>query len=352
MPAGRRLLEDLGLKEPITSLRARDFRTIRFHLPGNGLLELDLTETSDSPPGWVLSRDRLDNVLARFAAAQPGVEFRDGARLQGCLVSKEAVHLTVQAEDFEEHHSVQLLIGADGIRSRFRASHGIRRLNSSRGRFALRRLYGDFENREEAVNVHCSQHGEAYVAPFHDGQARVTLLVDTSHGLSGEGAEQFYESMLEGFPSLRSRLARSRPLTGVEATSPVSTRLSRCHGERLILVGDAAGAVDPITGQGMTIALRDAHLAANIATLRLAEGCLSAEALCDYTSAREEYFVPSYQLARQLLALVRRPWLARRAATALRRSPSLRHKLMGSAIDPHFRCHITRLDSLRLLCGL
>ena len=351
MPAGRLLLEGLGLGEALTEAGARSFSALRFHLPNRRILELDFSEYPARPLGCVLAREALDHLLVRFAASQEGVELREGRRLRAARFERHGVELNVDNGDRSEVIQARAVVAADGIRSRFRAPEGIRCVSSGSHRFALRRLHDHYAAGARAVDVYCLQKTEAYVAPLSGGRARITLLTDKRHLPRSQGAEHLYENLLARFPEIMDRIKAGGHHSRVETTSPVSARFSRCHGDRLILAGDAAGAVDPITGQGMTMALRDAHLAAQVLSRALKTNRLTADALRSYTASRERYFQPAYHLSQKLLTSLRYPWLSERARLALLRSAGLRNKVIALAADPNPESELSRIDQMRLLAG-
>ena len=351
MPAGRLLLENLGLGEALAEAGARSFSALRFHLPNQQILELDFSEYPRRPLGCVLARETLDHLLVRFAASQEGVELWEGCRLRRARFKRRRVELKIQNGDRSEVVQARALVAADGIRSRFRAPEGIRCLSSRSRRFALRRLHDNYAAGSRAVDVYCSQDAEAYVAPLSGGRARITLLTDKRYLPRSEGAVHIYENLLGRFPEIMERIKADGHHSQVETTSPVSARFSRCHGDRLILAGDAAGAVDPVTGQGMTIALRDAHLGAQVLSRALKSNRLTADALQFYSRAREQYFLPAYQLSHKLLTSLRYPWLSERARLALSRSPGLRQRVTALAADPKPEMELSRLDRMRLVVG-
>ena len=352
MPAGRKLLLDLGLGERLTRAGARDFSALRFHLPNQRILALDFSDGPVSTSGCVLSREALDHLLVRFAASQEGVEVREGCRLREARFRRNRVELMIQNGDQSEVIQARAVVAADGIQSRLRAAGGRRCLSSASHRFALRRLYDDYAAAARAVDVYCLQNTEAYVAPLSDGRARITLLTDKRHLPRSEGVEPLYESLLARFPEVMDRVKAGGQHSHVETTSPVSARFSRCHGDRLILAGDAAGAVDPVTGQGMTMALRDAHLAAQVLSHALKTNRLGADALQLYSRSREHYFLPAYHLSQKLLTSLRYPWLSERARLALSRSTRLRNKVIALAADPNPETELSWIDQMRLVAGL
>src|SRR5207237_9647075 len=112
-------------------------------------------------------------------------------------------------------------------------------------------------------------------------------------------------------------------------------RWSRCRGaDRLVLVGDAAGFVDGITGEGLTLAFRCAAILGQLVPRALARGA-SRSSLMPYEHAfRREY--RRYEiLSHGLLAISGRPELRRLALRGLARWPRAFASLLvrGAAAD-------------------
>ena len=331
MPAGADILNKLGILSALRAQGAQAFSGIHFHLPQDRCLKLDFGEVSQTTRGWVVPRMVLDENLARFAAQQPGVRLCEAFKVLSAQTDPKQVEITGLYQGKLHTHRARLLIGADGIRSRFHKGFGIHRLKRRARRFALRTSYDQLEG-GDLVEVHCCEAGEAYVAPMENGAARITLLLfGSAQRRRGAALSDLYFEKLSLFPRLVQRLKNPYPQGPVQSTGAVSLEVSRCHGQRLLLVGDAAGAVDPVTGQGMTVALKDAQLACQILTERLAEDTLSEPDLCEYTQARKGYFRPYFQLAQMLLCAVRHPFLGRQTVRALSRSQTLRQKVLRMA---------------------
>ncbi len=348
MPAGVRILERFGLAVQARLLGAKPFTGLRFHISPRHSMELDFTELDGSLRGLAMARESLDTMLLSHAESQPGVEVRQGFNVRGFRTLKNRVE--VWGENGEVL-TARVLVGADGIRSRFPKVFGICRTNPRNGRFALRASFDGLRGMDGLVEVFCSPKAEAYVSPMGEERARVTLLIDGPPDTHRKPADDLYSRVLRGFPSLIERMRSLQPEEGIEATSPVCQRLQRCHGTRLLLVGDAAGAVDPVTGQGMTVALRDALLAAEVLAPALSRDALEREDLAIYSQRRELHFQVSYELAQNLLFVLRRPFVARQAARAISRNSRLRRRLLALATESQPQPPLTHLEHLRLLFG-
>ena len=100
------------------------------------------------------------------------------------------------------------------------------------------------------------------------------------------------------------------------------------HG-RTLLIGDAAGAVDPISGEGMSLALVTAEAAADAIQAAMESG--DVEKLQTYVEERERRMRTAGRFAGLLLRLSGHPWLADRAVRGLSRNPELFSRLLRAA---------------------
>jgi flavin-dependent dehydrogenase len=101
----------------------------------------------------------------------------------------------------------------------------------------------------------------------------------------------------------------------------------------VMLVGDAAGTIDPMTGQGLALALRGAEIAASAADRALRGHDTPQHAIASYERARAELFRGTWTISRVLQWVIRRPRVAARLFHGLARDPSLASRLLGVVAD-------------------
>ncbi|MDN3270633.1 NAD(P)/FAD-dependent oxidoreductase [Streptomyces sp. MA15] len=149
------------------------------------------------------------------------------------------------------------LVAADGLHSPVRRSLGLDRPARTAPRYGLRRHYA-VPPWSSRVEVHWGPDAEAYVTPLGPELVGVALL--TAHRAP-------YDVQLTGFPELAARLPPHTAVTPVRGAGPLRRRSrTRVHG-RVLFVGDAAGYVDALTGEGVCLALTGARaLVANLRT--------------------------------------------------------------------------------------
>lgn len=141
------------------------------------------------------------------------------------------------------------LVAADGLHSPVRRSLGLATTPRGAPRYGLRRHYA-VPPWTRHVEVHWGPYAEAYVTPLGPELVGIALLTTRRAP---------FETQLESFPALAARLPAAAAVTAVRGAGPLRQGVrSRSHG-RVLLVGDAAGYVDALTGEGISLALTGAR---------------------------------------------------------------------------------------------
>lgn len=263
-------------------------RGLRF-VVGSASTEADFPEGF----GLVVRRDWFDTWLFEKASATPNVDARMGTAYQ-----PEGERFTV---------------GADGRHSRFH-----RRLVAHRPRHARVGLSAHvigLDDISDRVEVFFHREGELYIAPTGGGETLVAALFHQDR-FRRDGISY----LLDTIPAVRDRARRVEFTTPVLAASPLGLRLSRIVDRDLLLIGDAAGAPDPITGDGIAMAMASVKPAA--------EAIVSGD-LATYEHARLAMGRNADRLGRLLLTVARAEG---RVAHALLRKRSLVDTLLDVAL--------------------
>ncbi|MDQ1012920.1 flavin-dependent dehydrogenase [Streptomyces sp. V4I23] len=141
------------------------------------------------------------------------------------------------------------LVAADGLHSPLRRSLGLEVPSPGAARYGLRRHFA-VPPWSSHVEVHWGRYGEAYVTPLGPDLVGVALLT---------ARRAPFDAQLEKFPALLERLPPGAAVTAVRGAGPLRQRArTRFHG-RVLLVGDAAGYIDALTGEGISLALAGAE---------------------------------------------------------------------------------------------
>ena len=103
------------------------------------------------------------------------------------------------------------------------------------------------------------------------------------------------------------------------------TRLgsTRTHAERVLVAGDAAGLVNPLSGEGIASAMESGELAAAQALAALEKGDFSARTLAPYSQALKTRYGADWRAARIVRLALNSPRLLNRVFRKLRRDREL-----------------------------
>jgi flavin-dependent dehydrogenase len=146
--------------------------------------------------------------------------------------------------------AARYLIAADGLHSPLRRQLGLEQAarSSPPPRWGTRQHFA-IAPWTDYVEVHWAAHSEAYVTPVGPDLVGVAIL---------SSAQAPFDAQLEAFPALRDRLPQAG-VTSVRGAGPLRQRTSKRVAGRALLLGDAAGYVDALTGEGIAVSLAAAR---------------------------------------------------------------------------------------------
>lgn len=243
-------------------------------------------------PGRGVRRTVLHDALAERAAAV-GIDV-DPRPVED--VQEAADHLVVDGEP------TRYLIAADGLHSPVRRLLGLDASTPGRRRFGLR-CHVQQAPWTSYVEVHWSRRAEAYITPVDDDLVGVAVLSD---------AGTRFEDLLDDFPVLQARLTGAR--TRVMGAGPLRQRATSRSAGRVLLVGDAGGYVDALTGEGIALGLAQA---------RTAVACVASGRPEDYDHQARRLGLRHELLTHALLRATSHQALRRRLVPAAEKLPWL-----------------------------
>lgn len=322
MPAGLVRLADLGVL-PLVDPGERHLMTgVRYRTVSGRTAEADFAEGA----GWGLRRTELSRVLAARARQLRGIDLRDGARVRVVSLGARGV----LADAGGERVRARLLVAADGLGSPLRRAAGLEKGGAGPWRYGLRRHFR-LAPWTDRVEVTLGAGVEAYVTPTGAERIGVALLWDRRR-LRDPGGAGLFERLLARFPELAERLAGAEALGASRGAGPFLRRTRAAAADGVCLVGDAAGYVDAVTGEGVSLALTEAIALAETAGRVLRRGDRpDRRHLEPYDRRVRAVFDPYARSTRAVLALSRRPRLAGGAVAALGRAPGLLSRLVSAA---------------------
>lgn len=280
----------------------RRFAGVRYVEPLRGGGELVAEARFPRGHGLGIRRLQLHLALAR-CAEQSGVELHWGEAVTG--VAHRGV-LTAAGR-----LEARWIVGADGLHSKVRRWAGLEGRPAPGRRFGVRRHYAA-PAWTDLVEVHWGERADAYVTPVCDGVVGVAFLAPPG--------SLHCDALLRGFPALAARLAGARPVSDERGAGPLRQRVRGLVAGNVVLVGDASGYLDAITGEGLSLGFRQGEALAD---------ALAAGDPARYVAAHARLKREPDRMIRLLLLLERHPALRRRAIAALAREPAVFQRFLA-----------------------
>ena len=299
------------------AVAVRGMRVIR----GADTVDVRYADARGPRPAWGLDRMRFDATLAAHAADR-GAHILDRAALVGAERRGDRWRAIVRSGGSERVIVTRWLLGADGARSRVAHLVGVERPVRAPRRLGLVAHYEADPALAEQGEMHVGPQHYIGLAPLAGGRLNVGMALP----LGDRGpAEARFDAAIASLPAVAARLAGRRRLTSIRGASPIGHRVERAAGPGWLLIGDAAGFIDPFTGEGIYRALRSARAAATALASR------DAGAEHRYLAERRAAFAAKDALTWSIQGLLAAPPVLGYALRRLRARPELALRL-GSAL--------------------
>lgn len=314
LPAGVRALAPLGVLARVPPEERAALAAIRWIDAAGRSARLALP-----PPGGVAVRRTALSAALLSAAREAGAEVVQGA----AVVAHRREGDAIVARTPEREVRARVLVAADGVNSPTRRREGLSLPARCPARYGIRRHY-EVPPWTDEVEVHFGTSAEAYVWPAGPRRVGVAFLYEP--GVSGDARR-----LLEAFPAVAARIAGAAEASAPRGAGPFDQAARARVADRLVLLGDAAGYVDAITGEGLSLSFGCAAELAALLPGALAAGA-GAAALAPYEVAWRRRFRPYAAWTRLLLVLSRRGALRRAVLAVAAATPAPFERLVAAAV--------------------
>jgi menaquinone-9 beta-reductase len=282
-----------------------------------------------------LTRRVLDQLLVDAAIAA-GAQFQEGVRVDGPLLDERRARPTVRGAvlcrtgtSARIRTPAHVTIAADGRRSALAFALGLASHPPAPRRWAVGAYFEGIAGLDTVGEMHVRGPHYIGVAPLDAGLANVCLVTPAREGFADPA--RLLDRHVAADPVLGPRAARARRVTAPAILGPLAVDARAAGVPGLLLAGDAAGFVDPMTGDGLRFAMRGAELAADAALAALEDAGIDAAGRL--AEARARAFGTKYGVNRLLRRLVGTPRRVSVMAIGARVAPGILRQMIRYAGD-------------------
>ena len=312
-PRAVKVLEEMGLGSELQSWER--VRGLRVHGAGR-TLELEFPELDEwSDYGLVKPRKDLDQIVLNHAE-DAGAKVVYGTQVVEPVFEKGVLVGFVAKRDGEDERiRAKFTVCAEGAATKFARSLGRTRNETYPMGFAIRQYFKspiehsgwfdawlDIRSQGEALP------GYGWVFPVGDGTVNVGVgLLSTSSRFREVKLDELQRRFVEQLPpewdvnyeTVCSKPRAGRLFMGGSVWPP--------HGPGFVLVGDAAGMINPCNGEGIAYGYETGRIAGRQLDEALMSG--SSPSISAYTEELEHTYGPYYRLGRKFVARIGNPVL-------------------------------------------
>lgn len=329
------LLKSMGLADFVLK-QGQPFAGVRVFAEDSHPSLFNLRAGDDGRPrrGLVIPRRDLDDALHQRAVSA-GARFLPGFlalapyRRQGRLAGLQGRHnkrpLTIEA---------RLIIVATGANRKLLQALGLSNKDRPRA-LALRAYLTGLQGLDDYLEIYLDREllpGYAWAFPTGDGTANVGVGIKLDGVTTANGSQQLRAAF--------DRLLRSDRLAGAQLPGcpqgfPLHTDFPAIpvYAPRVLVVGEAAGLVNPLTGEGIALALESGQLAAEVASEALLSDNPSSNQLRRYDDVLRQRHAGYFEDARELMARLAHPRVLEALIPYSRTEGRIREALTVAILD-------------------
>jgi flavin-dependent dehydrogenase len=303
-PESRAVFQRAGVLPAISCAGAKPVLKARVVTSlGNGL------DTHFPAPGLSISRFALDEILWR-AAREAGVLCVEKARVKKLRFHGESFSI----ETSEAVYQAKMAIDATGrarLSSHASTIESTPELESAPRFLGLKAHFKNVGIEPGLVELHFWRDGYCGLVGIENGAYNVCLLARyDARDAKNNAPEKVWARVLRQCPALRERLQNATRIIEWQTTANVQFAARAPVSQSEVLrVGDAAGYIHPLTGDGMAMAARSGELAAAVCAARLRGSLSTRDATTLYEKAWRREFAARLQAGDALGKLLLAPFL-------------------------------------------
>lgn len=352
------ILRKLGLLNELELLPQVSAKGVVFSSPKGDMISIKFRGAQqNNVSGYVCKRIDFDYFLFNKSKSEVASCLEGFKTIELIRNGKKVVGIKgiPAGEDKPQEFRAKVVIGADGYKSFVSRQLGLYNYNSRHTMVAIRGYYEGVTEVKDFIEIHyvkVALPGYFWIFPLPNGQTNVGLGM--RHIDIKRKKIDLYRKLDEIIESdlFRHRFVEARRLSKIKGWNlPVGSIFRPNHSDGVLLIGDAAGLIDPFTGEGMGNALTSANLAIEVVKKAIEKNDFSKAILSEYDRLLKDELSSELKLSTRLHRIMRKyPFLINFTIRKAGRNKDVEKWLSSMVADETPKNNLTKpLTYLKLL---
>lgn len=344
-----RVLDALGLIDKVEERPLAVANGVRFTAPNGTELVVPFPKPKASQervqmgkdpfnePGYVCRREVYDNIVFQ-AAKESGAHIFEKTPVEKAIV-KDGRAIGVKTADGKEHHA-KVIVGAGGSLCPVARSVGSYDRDPKHWVAAIRVYWKNIKNVDDNIEIHFVDGvipGYFWIFPLDNGLANVGIGMREDYVKQNgkHDLKRLLHHCIHEHPMFKERFEDAEEMVGSQRgwILPLGSKRRKIHGDGWVTVGDAAGLIDPFSGEGIGNAMVSGQIASQTIDAALQGPGPTAEALAPYPGRLWREIGDELDRSYKMQRLGRHKWLLNLVVTKAANSEYLQTRLSEMLSD-------------------
>lgn len=314
--------------------------------PGNHKVDIPFYHQNQPKNGFVFKRIDFDNLLFQEMKKYPNISVHCGEKIENIAELEDGVLIETKSKKF----SADIVLGADGAQSIVARKLGNQRIQHKYHSAGMRVYYSGVTgfHDQNFIELHFLKDilpGYLWIFPLPNGEANVGIgMLSSALKKKNVDLRKSMHQAIHEHPELKGRFKNAVSLEEYKGFGlPLGSTQRKISGDRCLLLGDAAGLIDPFSGEGIANAIRSGRVAAMTIDDLLATGkTFSAANLKAYDSKIWEMMWPEFKLSAKLQWMCAHPILFNAVAKKATKNKAMHQFLIQALADLDVKKQLTK----------
>lgn len=294
--------------------------------------KLNYNTKEDKAPGFIAKRKDFDFFLYQKASNNPLIEILENVNV--CEFSRNENSIIIASKNKATVFETKILVAADGPYSKIAKDLMNFHISDDYNCLGLRAYYNNVDDldKDGFIELHFLEEllpGYFWIFPLPNGGANVGAGIRTDLMRHKKiNLKKAFQKIVDEHPIISKRFKNAQLVDDIKFHGlPLGGMHRKISSNNLMLIGDAAGLVDPFTGEGIGNAMISGKIAAETIAKAVKENDFSEKTLSNYDKEVYRRLGSELSLSKKMQELTKYPWLFNFVINKARRSKELRETI-------------------------